>query len=148
MNQYIDFEVINEPWNKYELPDDGTIIKIKAVLKRIQQVASKDGKLYCDPDTDIETIVVGYSPPSLNTTPGKRNWTPDQLHDSIELDNMPIRIINSDPSEYLIDNGTIIKIGGKLVKVSRTKLHDARGDRIYYTELRFELIATKPDNTV
>ncbi len=65
---------------------------------------------------------------------GEKNqtqYTPKQLQEDIEVENCRYDTLQYEPAEYLLDEGTKILIHSNLTAISRTKLFDRKGDRIY-----------------
>ncbi len=88
----VDFEVVKEPWNKYQL-DDNAILKVKLVLTLLRR------KELLRPDGSVEKIV-GFSfdsqnvttvqsvPESLKGSPSTESYDPKQLESSIVQDDI------------------------------------------------------------
>lgn len=123
----IDFEIIKEPWNKYQLSDN-SIVKTRTILKRIDRVTKGEKTSFT---MDAQTLTVIYAEPSLRGTPNKQKITENDLIKSIDKPNMRYDTIAQEFNEYYLDNGTKIKIFTNVTNVSRTTLKDNRGDPIY-----------------
>ena len=135
-----DFEVVREPWNKYELMD-GSIIKSKFVLKKIDSyVDNNKGKF----NIDGENIVVVYADPSLKGSPDKRIYPPAELKKSVVKDDMRYSILFEEWNEYLMDDATRIRLKTTVTKVSRTDKHDKSGDPIYLVDNNAMMNIKKP----
>lgn len=123
----IDFEIIKEPWNIYQLADN-SILKTRTILKKAERVI--DGKKMSF-SVDAQTLTVIYAVSSLK---GERNPNPvtnEQIRNSIELKDMNYSTIAQEFNEYRLDDGTKIKIFTNIAEISRTTLKDAKGDPIY-----------------
>ena len=123
----IDFEIIKEPWNKYQISDN-TVLKTRTILKRIDRVMD-GGKVSFTMDT--QTLSVIYADPSLRGTPTNRKITEHDIMSSIEKSDLRYDTIGQEFNEYNLDDGTRIKIFTNVTSVSRTTLRDKRGDPVY-----------------
>ena len=127
-----DFDVLREPWNKYEL-EDGSYIKSKYVLtKFIKTEPDAQGKAKFGVEGQSLTVVYN-APLSLKGTPSSAKRSSEDIKSSIERE-LNYKTIQEEWNEYIIEDGTKIRIKDTIARVSRTKLKDARGDPIYYVE--------------
>lgn len=132
----VDFEVIREPWNKYELAD-GSYIKARFLLIKIK----KRGNAY---GLEGENKAVAYHvPEGLKGTPSAENYPPEVLKSSIEIDELSYKTISEEWNEYFLEDGTKIRVKSTISKVSRTNKRDKYGDPIYYVE-HSQLFKTAP----
>ncbi len=55
----------------------------------------------------------------------------DEIVKSIEIEDMSYDSLAQESNEYLLDDGTKIKIHANITSISRSSLKDAHGDPIY-----------------
>jgi len=122
----VDFEVIREAWPKYRV-SDGTTIKMRETLLDDRMVMVEGIPRYSI-TKDAQTSVM--CDPDLRGEPASRAPT-KELPQAIELHNMHCDAVSADSSSYVLDDGTKITISIGHVDVSRTRLHDRHGDRVY-----------------
>ena len=123
----IDFEIIKEPWNKYQLADN-SILKTRTILKKIERVMEGDKISFT---MDAQTLTVIYADPDLKGTPNTRRITKDDIIKAMDKPDMRYDTLSQEFNEYLLDDGTKIKIFTNVTGVSRTTLKDAKGDPVY-----------------
>lgn len=123
----IDFEIIKEPWNKYQVSDN-SVLRTRTILKKVERVI--DGKKISF-TMDAQTITVIDADPALKGTPNKNPVTPQEAQASIEKDDMRYDTLAQEFNEYLLDDGTKIKIYTNVTRISRSSLKDAKGDPVY-----------------
>jgi len=123
----IDFEIIKEPWNKYQLTDN-SILKTRTILKKIERVMVGDKLSFI---MDAQTLTVIYADPSLKGTPNTRPITKEDIIKSVDKPDMRYDTLAQEFNEYLLDDGTKIKIFTNVTGVSRTTLKDGKGDPVY-----------------
>ena len=121
---YIDFEMVEEPWNLYKL-EDGSLIKFKLVL--IKVVPSKT-----DPENysfNTANVVGVQSPvelrgdPTLPPTKGTYN--------DFEKKDLDFEVIKESWNEYKLKGGIIVKIKPAITAINKTKSFDRYGEPIY-----------------
>ena len=137
----IDFEVIDEPWNKYELNDQSTL-KTRYILKTVLRSLVNGKNNYRGDGIPITIIIV---PSKLKGEPDKKNYSPKELQENIDKGDMKFRIVHEEWNEYLLDDGTTIRMKSTLTNISRTKKRDRNGDPIYNVQNNI-LIQVKEHN--
>lgn len=123
----IDFEIIKEPWNKYQLSDN-SILKTRTILKKIERVMEGDKISFT---MDAQTLTVIYADPALKGTPNTRPVSKEDIIKNIDKQDMRYDTLSQEFNEYHLDDGTKIKIFTNVTGVSRTKLKDSKGDPVY-----------------
>jgi len=133
MTEYreLGFEVIREPWNKYELPD-GSTLKIKLVLTRVFRKVAKEEVSY---EFDTQNITcLSFVPKEAKGEPTERGYTSEELSSSIIEDNVKYITRLEEWNEYILEDGTKLKLKLTVSKVSKTNKFDKRGEPIYIVE--------------
>jgi len=124
----IDFDVVREPWQKYEL-NDNTIVKSKYVLTRLFKKAKEDGKHGYTIDGQTLTIIM--VPSELKGTPDSTKYTPQQYKESVIQDEVRYTTISDEWYEYIVDDGTRIRLKMTIIGIQKTSKFDRNGDPVY-----------------
>jgi len=123
----IDFEIIKEPWNKYQLGDN-SVLKTRTILKKIDRVIEGNKISF---RMDAQTLTVIYADPVLKGAPSMQKITNDDITKSVDKPDMRYDTLAQEFNEYHLDDGTKIKIFTNVTNVSRTTLKDRNGDPVY-----------------
>ena len=128
----IDFEIIKEPWNKYQIMDN-SILKTRSILKKVQRIMKDDKPSF---NMDIQTLVVIYADSKLKGTPNPKPISNEEMIKAMDKSDMRYDTISQEFNEYLLDEGTKLKIFTNVTRVSRTSLKDKKGDPIYQVQTK------------
>lgn len=129
----IDFDIMREPWNKYEL-GDGSILKTRYILTKIHKRA-KIGATTAGYGLDSQNVIVIFNiPPNLKGEPSKQAYGPKELETSIVQDDIRYTTISEEWNEYVAEDGTRIRLKSTVTKVSRTSKYDKNGDPRYLVQ--------------
>lgn len=123
----IDFEIIKEPWNKYQLQDN-SVLKTRTVLKSVRRLTKKNEMQYL---VDAQTLTVIHAALDLKGDANPNQISNDEIIKSIEIEDMRYDSLAQESNEYQLDDGTKIKIHTNIASISRSRLKDAHGDPIY-----------------
>lgn len=123
----VDFEVIDEPWNKYELSDQ-SILKTRYILKTVHRSIVNGKNNYRGDGIPLTIILV---PPKLKGRSDPKKYSPKELQANIDKEDMKFRIIHEEWNEYLLDDCITIRMKSTMTNISRTKKRDHNGDPIY-----------------
>ena len=137
---YLDFEIIKEPWNVYNLRD-GSKLKIRVILESAWYF-NKDGKKNYSVNIKFSTIML--CDVSLQGSKNQTKWTKEQLAQNIEVENCQYDTLSYEANEYILDDTTRILIHTNLSGLSRTKLCNTVGDRIYIVNAQESIQVTPP----
>jgi hypothetical protein len=136
-----DFEILREPWNKYEL-EDGSYIKARYILTKYKKT-EPDAQGRTKYQAEFQTLTVVYNvPESLKGPPVAEQFSQEQLQQSIERE-VSYKTMEEEWNEYIADDGTKIRVKDTVTRVSRTKLRDAQGNPIYWVE-HSQLLSSAP----
>ena len=124
----IDFEIIKEPWNKYQISDN-SVLKTRTILKKIERITDGEKTSF---NIDAQTLTVIYADPSLRGSPNPKKFTSEELMKSIDKPDMRYDTLSQEFNEYRLDDGTRFKIFSNVTGISRSTLKDAKGDPVYY----------------
>jgi hypothetical protein len=129
----IDFDILREPWNKYEL-GDGSIVKTRCILTKIHKRV-KIGETTAGYGLDSQNVIVIYNvPPNLKGEPSKHAYGPKELETSIVQDDIRYTTISEEWNEYVAEDGTRIRLKSTVTKVSRTSKYDKNGNPRYLVQ--------------
>lgn len=125
--RFIEFEIIKEPWNKYQLQDN-SVLKTRIVLKSVMCTTKKNETQYA---VDVQSINIVHADPTLRGNANTNQVSNDKILNSIEKEDMYYDSLAQESNEYKLDDGTKIKMHNNITSVSRSSLKDQHGDPIY-----------------
>ena len=126
----IEFEIIKEPWNKYQIQDN-SVLKTRTILKSVKRITNKEGVQYL---ADMMNITAVRADPTLKGAVNLNQISNDEIAKNIEKEDMQYNTLAQEFNEYLLDDGTKIKIHTNVTSISRSSLKDKSGDPIYYIQ--------------
>ena len=129
----LDFIVSREDWCRYDLSDD-SILKIKLIATKIR-------KKNTNYNIDIQNIIVVLS--NERGQADSKSYTPLELQQSI-IHDVHYTTITQDWNEYIVDDGTIIKVHPMVTKVSKTSKFDLNGDPVYLVNVQGNVVVELP----
>ena len=121
----LDFMVSREDWCRYDLSDNA-ILKVKVVLTKVYK---NQGQLMCE----IHPIHVILTNERGNPDP--KNYSVEELKASI-ISNIQFSTIIQDWNEYVVDDGTSIKIQPLVLRIAKTSKFDSNGFPKYVCEIQ------------
>lgn len=110
----LDFVVIKEDWCRYDISDD-SILKVKVVLTKVYE---NQGQLMCE----VHTIHVIFT--NEMSDPDPKFYSMEELKVSINKD-IKFSTMIEDWNEYVVDEGTTIKIKPLVSKIAKTSKFDS-----------------------
>jgi len=123
------FEVRKEKWSSYDLGED-IILKTKLVLLKILKPPGIPFRDIRELAFQTRPLFVIYAPLEKKGAPETRPITQDLIRESIIEDIEP-KPIEENVNEYVLQDGTVLKLRLILVRVSKTSLFGADGSPIY-----------------
>lgn len=124
------FEVVNEPWNEYEL-EDGTVLRVKVV---VAGVFKEDGEKFSIAHMSVFGVVPEAKYLGAPSPPLKQD---EKLQKFIEAEDLKFTQLTDQWNEYDLPSEHIrLSIKGVLVSVSRTSKHDEKGIPVYETNVQ------------
>lgn len=139
-NKYIDFEVLKERWGKYSL-DDGSTLKIRFIVTSIMSIQENGKTKYNASIQNVQTI---YPAEHLIGTPQTAVFSNDIITKNIEKDDVGFDVLDNPANEYILDNGTKLKIFPLVIKATRSSLRNKKGEPIYMISTNMTLNFTDP----
>ncbi|MDE1832245.1 MAG: hypothetical protein KGI02_07740 [Thaumarchaeota archaeon] len=126
---YVEFEVLTEPWIKYNLSDGGKLL-MRTVVTSIIKTGQYDpfGKpVYA---VMSNTLQVVRAPKDLRGNPTMPPATLEQLGSSVVAE------VNASPESdewnaYKCEDGTTLQLRTTIITVTRTSKYDPTGEPIY-----------------
>ena len=125
----LNFEVIREPWNFYEL-EGGVILKTRFILKRVFRLKKDDGKIGYNMGSQNMTIVT-HIPNDMKGKKAKKILPLKELQTTVLRDNIRFDTLREEWNEYVPEDGSNIRIKLTLMNVASTSQFDQEGDPIY-----------------
>ena len=127
VSNIVEFSIVKEPWNKYEI-QDGSILKIRTILEAVRQLTEGNKIKYHINTRHLTTV---YPNSSLKGIPNP-NPTPNQeIQNATEKSNLSYSVLGQNSNEYVLENKTKIKIDTSISTISRSKLYNKFGEPIY-----------------
>lgn len=123
--EFLQFKIINEPWNEYKL-EDGSTLRVKVVLTGIIKENEGEFSLQTTPVFSVipNPKYVGSPTPPLK--PGEK------LESYIEAEDLQILEKTELWNEYELPTENMkLSFKGEVVTVSRTSIRDVKGIPIY-----------------
>lgn len=124
--KYIDFEILKEFWNKYEL-NDGTQIKTRAILTEVRKTPRGSGFEYNFGFQGLQTI---FPSQQSRGTPSMGNLTKERIRDSIWTD-IRYNTMSEEWNEYVTDDRATVKLKSTVTQIKKSSLFKPNGDPIY-----------------
>jgi hypothetical protein len=142
---YVDFEVLNEPWNRYKL-SDGSLLNSRVIVAQIIKPGQYDP--YGKPVYGImaQTFNTIRAPRELRGTPTVPAPHSQQLGSSIAEDVNAVPLNQEDQNIYKCVDGTTIKIKNVFTSIKRTNYHDGLGEPIYIINSQNIVVDDVPRN--
>jgi len=132
----LDFDVLREIWNKYEL-QDRSVLKVKIVLTKVTKVEAQSAPHGSEPSQtysfDTQHIVLVLTNERGPTD--SRTYSSAELGAAITKSDIRFTTIAQDWNEYVVDDGARIKLQPVLLNVSKTSKFDNKGLPVYVTNI-------------
>lgn len=138
----IEFEILKEPWNKYEI-QDGSTLKIRTILKKVERIKNENQVKF---NIDVHTLTVIHANPKLKGNPNKRSISPAEIQKTIEKRDMRYNTLAQEFNEYQLDDGVKIKIYTNVTNISRSSLKERTGDPLYSVQASNQIDIKPPTN--
>jgi hypothetical protein len=132
--QELDYEIIREPWNRYEL-DSGSHLKIRYVLTNLTKKMDVSGQKpgYNIKGQNIFELI--RIPLDEKGPPSERDYSPQELEENVVDDDVKFSTLNEEWNEYFAEDGTRIKLKIMPVNIKKSKLCNREGNPIYNIQL-------------
>lgn len=125
----LDFDVIREPWSKYQLLD-GTKLGVKVIAVRIIKLVSDEKKVSYSLETQL--IHRTYKiPERLRGKPAEQRPSRKELESSIVEDDIRYDTLSEEWNEYMTEDGAKVRIKNTVSRISRTNKYNKNGEPIY-----------------
>lgn len=130
--QDVEFEVIKEGWNEYELSDGGTL-RTKLTLGKVITPAGSTIENTQAFNFQTQNMVVVYVPQNMKGTPIGRPLSPQEIQDSI-IEDLDYEQTKETVNEYKLSNNVTVKLRFMLTRVAKTDKFNTDGAPIYATQ--------------
>lgn len=126
----VDFDIIDEPWLKYQLQDN-TVLKTRYLLTRLYK-KMQDGKATYN--FDGQTMTIALVPSDLIGPKDNARYSPQELSNSVIRDEVNYKTISEDWNEYYAYDGAKVRLKMTVTGVKKTSKFDNNGEPIYLVE--------------
>jgi hypothetical protein len=145
----IEFRVIREDWNEYELEDSGHKVRLRGRL--VVTKIRLDERRPRAPGFGIGSrdIWVSFAPKELRGKPTLPPPTQEEIEANIIVPEVPFRAVRETWNEYDVENKGIVRVKPVLIRVSKTSLYAVDGDPLYLirSDNVTDFISLKPKAT-
>lgn len=150
----MDFDVIQEGWNKYKL-ENGVIIKSKFVLinvmmdKNLEELVKeakekKEPKMRVGMAIQSRNVMGVEAPKELRGLPSAK-CSPKELQVSIIEKDMEFEVIKERRNAYKLKNGITIKVRHSPIEIAKTSKFDSQGLPIHLVNSTADIKITFPE---
>ncbi len=139
----IDFDVVREPWQKYELRDN-TKVKTKLAITKIYKKLNENGKP--NYTIDGQNLTALLAPPESRGTPDTNSYTPQQYEQSVIQDDVKYSTLSEEWHEYIVDDGTRLRIKTTVTRIRKTSKFDKDGEPVYLVDTSALINTRLPKN--
>lgn len=130
---FLQFKVIDEPWNEYKL-EDGSILRIRLIMSGLMK---EDGQTYAIQVSKVFNVIPNEQYVGIASPPLKES---ERIDDFIEAEDLKILSRTDNWNEYEVPPENLkLNVKGELVSVSRTSRHDDRGIPVYSADVQLLL---------
>lgn len=129
----VNFEVLKEKWNEYNLKD-GSTIKTRLLLNSVFYDIQDKKRNYTIDFQQTTTVVT-----PLMGTPDTTSHTLEDMKSNIETHNCPYETISYEVNEYYLDGNATLLINTNVSNIARTSLYDKNGSRVYIVEITSQM---------
>jgi hypothetical protein len=137
----IEFEVLREPWNKYSV-DDGSYIKTRFIVTKFRKREPTTSEEKMQYGFEGQNLMVAYNvPQELKGPPSTKTFSPDELRQ--KSTDMRYSTVYEDWNEYVLEDGTAVRIKNTVVEIIRSDKTDRSGDPVYVVNTS-QLLGFKP----
>ena len=140
----LDFEILREPWNKYSLKD-GAYLKSRFILLKIKRrlVPATVTEKKTEYGFEGQNLNVIYNVPAELKGPlSNQQYSVQQLSEA-KKDEIAYDTLSEEWNEYVLEDGTTMRIKSTVSAVSRTDKVDKNGDPIYFVT-NSQILGVKP----
>jgi len=131
-SDYMDFEVLSEPWSRYQL-SDGTMLRLRFLLQKLRRGFGVPGQPGLQAaNISAQTIVVSEAPQNLRGNPGRP--IPQEEFDRHVEEEVSFRPVSTGPSIYRFEGTRVLTVDYAPTRVRRLDANGPDGDRQYVVE--------------
>lgn len=125
----VPFEVKREKWSVYDL-GDGCTLRVKITLQKVLKPPGVPLDKVQGLNFNHHVHLVVDAPLNKKGAPETKQLTKQFLQDSIVEDIDP-KPISTSKNEYLLENGTIVRLSLMFTRVGKTDIYAADGSPVY-----------------
>lgn len=137
---YLEFRVLDEPWNSYRL-SDGTVLKMRFVLMKVKfrKLSEEKGEAGFS-----QTTLITTNAPERLLGPAGKEYRLDEITATIVEPVLGIESILIAPSAYILADGKLVIAGTKLNRVGRSSLYGPDGEPKYRVDFETRIGVVGP----
>ena len=140
----LDFEVLREPWNKYSV-EDGSYVKTRFIATKFKKREPTTPEEKLSYGFEGQNLMVAYNvPDGLKGNRSQVQYTPEELRANAK--EMKYSIIFEEWNEYVLEDGTAVRIKSTAIEIIRSAKFDRNGDPIYIVNTS-QILGMKPRKT-
>ena len=124
---YLNFEIIKESWNVYNLYD-GSTLKTRNMLRSAWYVQDGAGRRRYSADIKNDTVLMCES--SLQGPRNQTKFTNEQIQENIEVEDCRYDTLSYEPEEYMLDGNVKILIHSNITNFKNKAFRLQRGQDI------------------
>jgi|ERR1700730_4136895 hypothetical protein len=133
----LDFDVVREVWNRYELADNA-ILKSRVILTEVIKTTLTNQASYSFDFHPVNVVLTRE-----RGTPDNHSYSPQELQQAITREDVRYTTQSEEWNEYVSDDGARIRVKATVVRVSKTSRFNAKGEPIYFVESS-TMVSVKP----
>ena len=130
--EYVDFDIVSEPWSTWRL-SDGSRLRAKFVLLKVRE----KGAGVFEFGSQLLTVV---EPTHIMATPPTSPPSQSDVHASVEPISISFKPISRGIVKYRIKGKHVLQVELELTRVRRTTLYNVDGERIYLVDTHARLV--------
>lgn len=115
---------------------------LTAVRKTKPEAVAGSGATPAQYDFDFNPIIVVLT--NERGPPDNRAYQPAEIQASITKDDIRFNTITQDWNEYVVDDGTRVKIQPIIMKVAKTSKFNNKGAPVYHTDINMTVQVKPP----
>jgi len=136
-SEFIPFEVVSEPWSRYEL-SDATLLRVRFVLLRLVRAPSQDPQRPHGATMNSQVLIAVEPPPQFRGGKPGPPLGPGQIEKTLG-DDLAVTVVSDAPSVYRFEEDRKLVVNTRVVKVQRSSESGPDGDRLYWVGTQSEV---------
>lgn len=131
----LDFKVIKEFWDVYQLVDD-TILKNRIILTGVKKLNNNNNNKANEYEFDFQSIQSFIFSKKSKGNPHTKQYTKQEIESSYKIE-IPFNTISEKWNQYTInDKDTRLKLKGTVTQIQKSDIVLQNGDPIYNVRIK------------